>query len=488
MSIPETFKNGTIFVTGCTGFMGKVLTEKLLRSCDVKNIAVLVRGKNGLDASQRAGDIFKQSLFDRLRSEKPEFMTKIKIIDGNLEEQSLKISTDNRDWLIKNVNFVFHCAATVKLNEPLKVATRINIQGTENVVTLATNIINLKGFVYVSSAYSHYPRNEIKEELYPLSITAKELKQLIILDGKVDRLLVDWPNTYTLSKAITENMILTNENQLPISIFRPSIIGCTTSEPEPYWLDNLQGLSAVVTSVIVGFLRSLPMSMNKKTDIVPVDYTVNALISVMWDTVNRYKNSNERNKQPKIYNFVFSVDKPIYWGKFFDYIYEIYYQVPPLNTMWYICCVFSDNRWIVAIMGFLLHKIPAALLDLSLLICGKNPKMLKMYAKREKMTVLFKPFSTVEWKFDNSNTRELWTLLSQDDRKTFWFSFEQFDWKSYVQGFVFGIRKHILKEDLNNVTKALSKNKKLFWLHQLCICFVIYIALHVCWVFVELLM
>lgn len=62
MSIPETFKNGTVFVTGCTGFMGKVLTEKLLRSCDVKNIAVLIRGKNGLDANQRAGDIFKQSV------------------------------------------------------------------------------------------------------------------------------------------------------------------------------------------------------------------------------------------------------------------------------------------------------------------------------------------------------------------------------------------------------------------------------------------
>jgi len=86
--------------------------------------------------------------------------------------------------------------------------------------------------------------------------------------------------------------------------------------------------------------------------------------------------------------------------------------------------------------------------------------MLKLYAKREKMTKLLKPFTTVEWKFDNSNTRELWTLLSEDDRKTFWFSFEQFDWKSYVKGLVFGIRKHILKEDLNNLTKALSKNKK----------------------------
>jgi len=91
-------------------------------------------------------------LFDRLRIEKPEFMTKIKIIDGNLEEQSLKISTDNRDWLIKNVNFVFHCAATVKFDEPLKVATRINIQGTENVVKLATNMINLKVIENINSS------------------------------------------------------------------------------------------------------------------------------------------------------------------------------------------------------------------------------------------------------------------------------------------------------------------------------------------------
>jgi len=83
-------------------------------------------------------------LFDRLRIEKPEFMTKIKIIDGNLEEQSLKISTDNRDWLINNVNFVFHCAATIRFNESIQIATKINIQGTENVVTLATNMINLK--------------------------------------------------------------------------------------------------------------------------------------------------------------------------------------------------------------------------------------------------------------------------------------------------------------------------------------------------------
>jgi len=39
----------------------------------------------------------------------------------------------------------------------------------------------------------------------------------------INSVSVDWPNTYTFTKALAENMILTNDNQLPISIFRPSI-------------------------------------------------------------------------------------------------------------------------------------------------------------------------------------------------------------------------------------------------------------------------
>jgi len=83
-------------------------------------------------------------VFDRLRFEKPDFVTKIKIIDGNLEEPSLGFSTDDRDWLINNVNFVFHCAATIRFNESIQIATKINIQGTENLLELATKINNLK--------------------------------------------------------------------------------------------------------------------------------------------------------------------------------------------------------------------------------------------------------------------------------------------------------------------------------------------------------
>jgi len=87
-------------------------------------------------------------LFNRLRVEKPDFMDRIKIIDGNMEDSTMGLSSTDRDWLIENVNFVFHCAATIKFNEPLAIATKINIQGTKNLLTLATDMKNLKVFAH----------------------------------------------------------------------------------------------------------------------------------------------------------------------------------------------------------------------------------------------------------------------------------------------------------------------------------------------------
>lgn len=71
-------------------------------------------------------------------------MDNIKVIDGNIEEESLGLSTADRNWIVENVNFVFHCAATIKFNEALELATKINIQGTNNLLKLAAKMKNLK--------------------------------------------------------------------------------------------------------------------------------------------------------------------------------------------------------------------------------------------------------------------------------------------------------------------------------------------------------
>lgn len=71
-------------------------------------------------------------------------MDKIKVIDGNLDDTFMGLSSNDRDWIIDNVNFVFHCAATVKFNESLQIAAKINILGTTNLMALSTQIKNLK--------------------------------------------------------------------------------------------------------------------------------------------------------------------------------------------------------------------------------------------------------------------------------------------------------------------------------------------------------
>ena len=56
--IGDYYKNKCIFITGVTGFIGKLLVEKLLCSCpDIKNIYCLIREKNGNTAEHRLNEL-----------------------------------------------------------------------------------------------------------------------------------------------------------------------------------------------------------------------------------------------------------------------------------------------------------------------------------------------------------------------------------------------------------------------------------------------
>lgn len=159
-------------------------------------------------------------------------------------------------------------------------------------------------------------------------------------------------------------------------------------------MDTINGPSGILTGVMAGLLRTIYLDTNKIADIIPVDYTVNALISVMWDTVNRYififssmftlnvkisvifsyQQLNQTTKVPKIYNYVSSNESPTTWGGYIQNMYDHYFEVPPLRSMWYIFCIYNTNYFIVTVLKFWLHKVPAALMDLLLIISGKSPK------------------------------------------------------------------------------------------------------------------
>lgn len=58
--VSDWYRGKTIFITGASGFMGKVLIEKLLYACPGLNkIYALMRPKRGKSVGQRVEDMFK---------------------------------------------------------------------------------------------------------------------------------------------------------------------------------------------------------------------------------------------------------------------------------------------------------------------------------------------------------------------------------------------------------------------------------------------
>ena len=65
MDIVDFYKGKTIFITGATGFVAKVVLEKIMRCApEFKRIYLMVRPKKGLSLESRLEEIFKYELFD----------------------------------------------------------------------------------------------------------------------------------------------------------------------------------------------------------------------------------------------------------------------------------------------------------------------------------------------------------------------------------------------------------------------------------------
>ena len=144
-SIPEFYNRKSVFITGGLGFLGKVLVEKLLRSCPgIENIYLLVRALKCENTDEMLNELTTSKVFDVLREKNPKALSKIILIEGDTSKLELGISKENQKILCDKVSVIIHSAATVKFNEPLKVAVNTNLRSLDELIKMSRQMEDLK--------------------------------------------------------------------------------------------------------------------------------------------------------------------------------------------------------------------------------------------------------------------------------------------------------------------------------------------------------
>ena len=118
------FKGRNVFLSGGTGFVGKVVIETLLRETEVNKIYIIVRSKKNEDPRSRLEkELLESSIFEWMKSQRDDFvefaLSKLEVIAGDLLMENMDISEQDRQKIIENVDIFIHCAATVRFDEPL---------------------------------------------------------------------------------------------------------------------------------------------------------------------------------------------------------------------------------------------------------------------------------------------------------------------------------------------------------------------------------
>ncbi|PSN30813.1 putative fatty acyl-CoA reductase [Blattella germanica] len=412
--IQSFFNGSTVLVTGATGFVGKALVEKLLRSCqDLKTVYLLIRPKRGLDVQERHKELLKNPVFDRIRSECPGVFNKIVSVEGDVSEENLGLSAEDRMRLVTEVNVVFHSAATVRFNESLKSAVTLNTVGTQRVIALCRDIHNLQAFVHVSTAYSNADKSEVLEIVYPPPADPERVIQLTAA----------W------------------------------------REPVPGWVDNVCGITGIMMEIGRGTIRSIICDQNLTMDLIPVDFVVNTLIGVAWHTATYRPNT------VRVYNCTSGSVNPISWQDFGILTQRHACTNPTRYVMWYPGFTFRTNRIVHKICESLFHFLPAFVADLLLRLQGATPIMMKISKKFQLAAKTGEFFSLHEWKFHRDNVSAL--IRDAQDKSVFNVDVSQMEWDTYVKYYMLGIRKYVLKDSSDTIPSARRKLQKLYWVHRI---------------------
>ncbi|XP_015793627.2 fatty acyl-CoA reductase 1-like [Tetranychus urticae] len=234
------------------------------------------------------------------------------------------------------------------------------------------------------------------------------------LEMIADQLYNGRPSSYHYTKALAENLLYQEGNNMSIAIVRPSIITASWKDPTPGWIDNYNGPSGFLVSSGKGVLRTMHVHGDKICDMIPVDIVANTLITSAWFVANKAE------KGTTVINCTSGSLNPINWDTFQNISHGLLIKHPSIQLFRYPGASFHSNRIVHEFFLLLEHYIPAFVVDLLFKLTGHKPILNQVYQKVHRAMNALEYFTTNEWTFKNENFKQLMQSLNQKDFEKFY--------------------------------------------------------------------
>ncbi|MHB8420593.1 MAG: SDR family oxidoreductase [Myxococcales bacterium] len=241
-----------VLVTGYPGYIGKRLAARIAASERRSDIYLLVQPKFLRDARRYAAAL-PQGRGNRLH-----------LLAGDILDMHLGLSGVEYREMVGRLGQIFHLAAISWLGVDNATITRVNVEGTRNLLELARDAQKLRRLNHFSTCFVAGNREGVVAE--------DELER-----GQRFR------NAYEESKYQAEKLVQAAAASLPVSIYRPSVVIGDSQTGE---IDRFEGPYYLAIQLAVSPLHvpvPLPPNADAPLNVVPVDFVVEAAYALSRD-------------------------------------------------------------------------------------------------------------------------------------------------------------------------------------------------------------
>jgi amino acid adenylation domain-containing protein/thioester reductase-like protein len=259
-----------VLVTGATGYLGAFLAVELVKRTDA-TVHCLVRGESEEAAWERLEETLRgYHAWDE------SYRSRMKIVLGDLARPRFGLTDEEWHACAGLLDSVYHSGAVVNFTFPYEAARPANVEGTKEVLRLATTT-TVKAVHFISS----------------VDVFMGTGAERPFTEEDLDERPIRIPTGYPRSKWIAEKIVhIARDRGLPTTVHRPWMITGHADTGASHHTDYLY-------VYLKGFLDLgvLPY-YDDVINAVPVDFTVQACVYTSLRAENFGKTFNATNKEP----------------------------------------------------------------------------------------------------------------------------------------------------------------------------------------------